>query len=36
MTSFDDYAHRYDFARFERRDGVLHMALHTDGGRFRL
>ena len=34
MTSFDDYAHRYDFARFERRDGVLHMALHTDGGRF--
>ena len=34
MTSFDDYAHLYDFARFERRVGVLHMALHTDGGRF--
>jgi enoyl-CoA hydratase/carnithine racemase len=34
MTSFDDYSHRYDFARFERRDGVVHMALHTDGASF--
>lgn len=34
MTSFDDYSHRYDFARFERRDGVVHLALHTDGASF--
>lgn len=32
MTRFEDYAERYKFVRFERRDGILQMTLHQDGG----
>jgi enoyl-CoA hydratase/carnithine racemase len=28
----DDYAHRYKFIRMQREDGILEVALHTDGG----
>jgi enoyl-CoA hydratase/carnithine racemase len=32
MSKFEDYAHRYQCIRMERRDGVLEIALHSDGG----
>jgi enoyl-CoA hydratase/carnithine racemase len=32
MTKFDDYAHKYKHVVMERRDGILQMTLHTDGG----
>ncbi len=35
MPSFDQYATRYEFIRMERRDGILQMTLHTEGGPFR-
>jgi len=30
-----EYADRYSSARFERRDGILQVSLHTDGGPLR-
>ena len=35
MPSFDQYAARYEFIKMERRDGILQMTLHTEGGPFR-
>ena len=35
MTSLDDYAAKYQFVRFERRDGIPRMTPHTDGGSLR-
>jgi hypothetical protein len=32
MTRLDDYATRYQTIRMERRDGILQMTFHTDGG----
>lgn len=32
MSKFDDYKDKYDHVRMERRDGILQMTLHTDGG----
>jgi hypothetical protein len=32
MTRFDDYATKYRTIRMERRDGILQMTFHTDGG----
>jgi enoyl-CoA hydratase/carnithine racemase len=32
MSCFDDYAGRYRTIRMERRDGVLQVTLHKDGG----
>jgi enoyl-CoA hydratase/carnithine racemase len=32
MVDFDDYANKYACARMERRDGILQLTLHTDGG----
>jgi hypothetical protein len=32
MASFDDYAGKYRTIRMERRDGILQMTFHTDGG----
>ena len=32
MTRFDDYAAKYQTVRMERRDGILQMTFHTDGG----
>ena len=32
MTSLDQYADRYQHIRLERRDGILLMTFHTDGG----
>lgn len=32
MSRFEDYAERYKFVRFKRRDGVLELAIHKDGG----
>ena len=34
-TKLDDYANKYQCVRFERRDGILQMTLHTDGGSLR-
>jgi enoyl-CoA hydratase/carnithine racemase len=31
----EDYANKYQSVRFERRDGILLMTLHTDGGSLR-
>ena len=31
MTSFDDYAHKYEFLRMERQDGILQITFHTEG-----
>lgn len=33
MTSFNDYSKAFQCIRFERRDGVLLVQLHTDGDR---
>ena len=35
MTTLADYANKYQCARLERRDGVLEVALHTEGGSLR-
>jgi len=35
MAKFDDYANKYKTIRMERRDGILQMAFHTDGGPLR-
>ena len=35
MSKLEDYANKYQCARFERRDGILQMTLHTDGGPFQ-
>lgn len=32
MAHFDDYANKYKHIQMERRDGILQMRLHTDGG----
>jgi hypothetical protein len=35
MSKLHDYANKYKCVRFERRDGILQMTLHTDGGSLR-
>ena len=30
-TTLANYQNKYQCARFERRDGILQMTLHTDG-----
>jgi enoyl-CoA hydratase/carnithine racemase len=35
MALFDEYAHKYETVRMERRDGVLQMTLHTGGKALR-
>src|SRR5262245_46008359 len=35
MTDFDHYASKYQTIRMERRNGVLQLTLHTDGGPLR-
>jgi enoyl-CoA hydratase/carnithine racemase len=35
MPDLDTYASRFDNVRFERRDGILQLTLHTDGGSLR-
>ncbi|MGC2413669.1 MAG: enoyl-CoA hydratase/isomerase family protein [Stellaceae bacterium] len=35
MSRLEDYATKYQCARFERRDGILLMTLHTDGQSLR-
>jgi enoyl-CoA hydratase/carnithine racemase len=35
MSKFDDYANKYKTIRMERRNGILQMTLHTDGGSLR-
>src|SRR3954469_19464964 len=35
MSRLEDYANKYQSVRFERRDGILLMTLHTDGGSLR-
>lgn len=35
MARFDEYVGAFEFIRLERRDGILQMALHTDGGPLR-
>ena len=32
MLTFDDYKDRFTFVRLEKRDGILELAIHTDGG----
>ena len=32
MSSFDDYANKYETVRFERRDGIIQVTFHTNGG----
>lgn len=32
MATLDDYADKYRTVRMERRDGILQLTLHTDGG----
>ncbi len=32
MVTFDQYAHKYQTVRMERRDGILQITLHTNGG----
>jgi enoyl-CoA hydratase/carnithine racemase len=34
-TKLSDYQNKYQCVRFERRDGILQMTLHTDGGSLR-
>ena len=34
-TKFDDYAGKYQTIKMRREDGILEMALHTDGGSLR-
>ena len=35
MLKFEEYAQKYRFIRMERREGILQMTLHTDGGPLR-
>jgi len=35
MSKLEDYADKYQSVRMERRDGILQMTLHTDGGSLR-
>jgi hypothetical protein len=35
MSKFEDYANKYRTIRMERRNGILQMTLHTDGGPLR-
>jgi enoyl-CoA hydratase/carnithine racemase len=35
MARFEDYAETYKHVRMERRNGILQMQLHTDGGTLR-
>ena len=35
MLKFEEYAQKYRFIRMERRDAILQMTLHTDGGPLR-
>jgi hypothetical protein len=35
MSKLEDYADKYQSVRFERRDGILLMTLHTEGGSLR-
>ena len=35
MASFESYANKYKSVRMERRDGILQMTLHSDGGPLR-
>ncbi|MBI3247267.1 MAG: enoyl-CoA hydratase/isomerase family protein [Deltaproteobacteria bacterium] len=35
MAKFDDYANKYKTIRMERRNGILQMSFHTDGGPLR-
>src|SRR5262249_26491577 len=35
MARIDDYARKYSQIRLERRNGILEMTLHTDGGPLR-
>src|SRR5262249_47963163 len=35
MTKFEDYSTKYKTIRMERRNGVLQMTLHSDGGPLR-
>jgi hypothetical protein len=35
MSTFESYANKYKTIRMERRDGILQMTLHTDGGPLR-
>jgi hypothetical protein len=32
MSKFESYAEKYKTVRMERRNGILQMTLHTDGG----
>ena len=32
MAKFDDYKNRYKHVRMERRDGILQVSFHTEGG----
>ena len=35
MTQFADYANKYQSIKMQRRDGILEMTLHSDGGVLR-
>ena len=35
MAKFEEYANKYDNIRMERRDGILQMTFHTDGGSLK-
>jgi enoyl-CoA hydratase/carnithine racemase len=35
MTTFDDYANKYKTIHMERRNGILQLTFHTDGGPLR-
>ena len=35
MAKFDDYANKYQTIRMERRDGILQISFHTNGGPLR-
>ena len=35
MKSFEEYAHKYENIRMERRDGIIQVTFHTDGGEFK-
>jgi enoyl-CoA hydratase/carnithine racemase len=35
MAKFAEYANKYQTVRLERRDGILQMTFHTDGGSLR-
>ena len=32
MARLEDYANKYQTIKMERRDGILQMTFHTDGG----